>query len=261
MRWRRHCVGMWWFVCLLASSMALCSGAEQPRTDLEWQRRLLELRRRLGTAEAGDAEKAIQAIADPKAVPALNGMLLREPDAKIRKILLEPLVRMGGEGAKQVLLRHSVLDDNPAVRIAAQEHLIARYSVPELVREYARLLAFPDPIRSGSAENLSKLKDPSAIEPLIDALVTARPEIRSEVLPEVVRHSRGYDRSFDRIRQHYQYIPPRTRYWRVRVPETNASVLEALKTLTGRDYGYDEQAWKKWWKEQKASPTRPSPSP
>jgi len=258
MRWRKQGIGVRWFTWLLASSLASYSAAEQPKADADWPRLLTEWRSRLGTKGAAEAVKELQGMAGPRAVAALDWMLQREPEPRVREMLLAPLARIEGEKANSILLRHAVRDNSPAVRDAARKHLAERHGAPELVRQYASLLRFPDPVRSNSAESLSQLKVPSAIEPLIDALITMRPEIKAYWDPgtevqyryreESPTHRREWRKGWGRS--------PTTRYYRVHVPETNASVLDALKTLTGRDYRYDKEAWRSWWKEQKASRTQ-----
>jgi len=49
------------------------------------------------------------------------------------------------------------------------------------------------------------------------------------------------------------FIAPQWREVTVERFEENSGVLEALTKLTGRDFGYDRSAWRKWQSRQKVA--------
>jgi hypothetical protein len=54
-------------------------------------------------------------------------------------------------------------------------------------------------------------------------------------------------------------LSTRTKQITIQKNEQNPSVLTALTTLTGEDFGFDEQAWRNWHKAQASGTLKAKP--
>ena len=98
-----------------------------------------------------------------------------------------------------------------------------------------------------AAIGLGRMKDPSSIGPLINALVT------SHKFKIVNPGGDGMSASFGSGGSGLS-MGNKPKYIRRQIP--NQTVLDALVAITGCNFNFDKQAWKYWYAAQK----KPSPS-
>jgi hypothetical protein len=241
-----------------------------------WVREIQVLRQGIdqGDTEArDDADRRLGAIRDPAAVPALVQVLGPEAPAH-RTRLARILGAIPGDEAREALIERLLIEDDPAVRRVALDEL-QRRGEPETVPAVVGRLNARNPVRSGRAATLlAELGAESAVPKLIPLLVrverrhvwvpgpAASPPssitvVTGESIPVltgpvvgngavaygatsvpyysgVSLGTPGTTRSAPRVR-------PVTIYHR------NPEVLAALESLTGRGFGYDAAAWRRWW--------------
>ncbi|MFM9059979.1 MAG: HEAT repeat domain-containing protein [Planctomycetaceae bacterium] len=211
----------------------------------EWTKRLERLRREADDPATGDrAAEEIREIVDPCAVPALAAALVKEPAGQVRGWYLEALARIGSPDAGRTLVAAALDHPDPETRIAACERLAAtgpRGALPTLT---AALRSGDNGQVNRAAEALARLGCPEVIGPLIDALQT--------------RHVVGADAPEGQMSTTFTPSgggramgggPKRTV-----VVARNAGVLEALVTITGENFEWDADAWRRWLAARNAPP-------
>jgi len=116
----------------------------------------------------------IRAIDDPMAAWALDNLIRREKNKDVREEYIDALGRIGTSRATNALLRSVIEDPSETLRNLAYRKVSSRdvqQTLPWLIGQ----LRTPDTRRIDRASvALKELGEPSAILPLIDALVTRR---------------------------------------------------------------------------------------
>jgi len=197
----------------------------QRRRELEerqWYRQLCHWRHDLTTERREQAVAAILAVRDPCAVPGITVLLRREETRPMKMLWVNTLARIQSPQALRVLVdvvledldlevAHGCLD----LLVPIRSPLVQRWFLESLRHEQNGVVN-----RAGVA--LGRLGDRSAVDSLIDALVTLH-----RVLAK---------------------IPTEGEAIQVRIVSfENRDVLSALKALTATNgYGYDKRAWKQW---------------
>jgi hypothetical protein len=235
---------------------------------LQWQRRIRALKSGLlentipRQVEEGRAR--ILEIHDPLAIHPLTETLAAG-DAACRLLLVQALSAFTEDQATMNLGLISLLDPDVDVRRAAIAELVRRGD-PRIAREYRSALQHGnDVLLMRAALALGQLEDREAVPELIDALTAVRDrwvevpvrryiggwplvfdgttvvEISSGVRalhrPEIV----GWP---DRYLLWDNELENRWTYRRVTVYRTE--VLQALRQITGQDFGFDREAWWRW---------------
>jgi len=211
-----------------------------------WYGKLKMWRQWLGTQRDAQARQSIRAIDDPLAVPALS-RALREDSAPAGKLLyIEALGRIATSPAVKALAEAAIQQPVEEVRLSCLDELI-RIKSPEAVAYFVEQLRSKDNrIVNRAGRALGELGDPSAIGPLIDALVTThkfkivvgKPGSMSATFP-----TGGVGGSGLAMGGGPKII---TRHL------ANQDVLDALvKVAGGVNFNFDERAWKYWYATQK----------
>lgn len=207
--------------------------------------------------------RLLQRIRDPLAVPALAAVLA-EGSPPTRRLLVELLARYPDARASLNLLVIAVLDPEPAVRDDAVIALAARNDPRIIDALEAALLVNEDPTVRSAASALGALRSTRSAGTLVEALVTGNPRERytraewlaglalrfpdaasdvplppagADVLSPASLVGTGWD----------AHTPPPTVY--------RTEVHEALVQLTGRNFGFDLHAWRRWVRLQATRPT------
>lgn len=222
-----------------------------------------------------DGRSRILAINDPLAIPALLNVL-SEARYRSRRVLVEALGRFPHDEATLNLLVIAVVDPEPLVRSAAVTELIPRKD-PRIVAELRKGLASDDEaLIRRSATALGQLKAREAVGDLIDRLTQIAPVTVPVAREQVLL---GYVGSFSRptvvelggrrcvhtpsIAVVDALVPiVRTtdvRYVRKTGVIYRTEVQDALTAITGQNFGFDVDAWKRWQK-QNAWPPAPAPT-
>jgi HEAT repeat protein len=211
----------------------------------EWGRRLERLRKDADRPATADrAAEEIREISDPFAVPALGAAVAKETAPVPRGWYVEALARIGSPDAIRTLVAVALDHPDPETRIAAVERLRKlgpHHAKPTL----AAALGSPDNAQvNRAAEALGRLGGDDLIAPLIDALQT--------------RHVVGADAPDGQMSA--TFTPsggglsmgggPKQSL----VVTRNTRVLEALVAITGTNFEWDADGWRRWLAARNAPP-------
>ncbi len=212
---------------------------KEDRSRKEWTGRLERLRRQLDEPATADRTAAeIRGISDPAAVPALAAGLGKEPVRQVRGWYVEALSRIRSPDAVATLVATAIDHADEETRIAAAERLVVigpHLAVPAAVAA----LHGPDNARvNRAAEALGRLGVASAVGPLIDALQTTHVVVQGDgsnagsMTAAFTPAGGGLSMGGG----------PK----KATVVAKNDRVLEALITLTGKNFEWDATAWRAW---------------
>lgn len=215
----------------------------------EWAKKIGAWRDWLGTDKGQVARESILMIDEPQAIKALAMALSDDRRDQARILFVEALARIGTPEALDVLARRALEDPVEEVCLTCLDHL-KKKKYPGATAYFVRQLKHKDNAmvhRAGVA--LRHLGDPSAISPLIDALLTVH---KSKTGSGGGGGGGGdqYNMSFgnDGVGGFAFGGGPKV----ITRELQNRSVLEALVELTGGvNYGFNVQAWKAWYAQQK----------
>lgn len=223
----------------------------------EWYGRLNRLREWLGDKRDNRPQQAltqINAINDPFAVRALTEYLQKEPLPKVRMLYLDALGRIGTPAAMNTLVSRSLYDPVEDVRLSALDQL-KEIRPPQAVATYIKALRHEEnTIVNRAAVALLELQDPSAVGPLIEALVTThertiRPGSPGSLSMSFPTGGAGGGPSSGGGAPAGIGVGSKPVVIRKRVP--NQSVLDALIGLTNVNFNFEVQAWRYWLASQK----------
>ena len=210
----------------------------------EWKGRLKRWR---GWLEGGRVEEAIQhidGIKDPFAIPALQEALERERVEDHRKRYIEALARIGAPSAWHVLCKLAVEDPSEEVRLTCLDLLEEHPSETFVDYFVGRLRDKSNAVVNQAAKGLARMKDPAAISPLIDHLIT---EHKFLISPGSGGISGGFYSGPGGSGGSFSFgnQPPKVLAQKFQ----NENVLDALVKLAddGVNFSYDVAAWKTWY--------------
>jgi hypothetical protein len=208
----------------------------------KWYGLLKRYRTWLDDARAEQGRQAIMAINDPAAVAALDYYLSKEELREVKTLYIEVLSRLNTPEAVKALTDCSLEDNDEEVRLRCLDHL-KEEKRPEVVADFIQSLKAKDNvILNRAAVGLSYMKDRSAIEPLINALVTTHRYRQGQGNPGQI--GAGFSQGSAGLNVGSQ---PK---W-ARVTHQNQAVLDALTSLTGGvNFGFDVEAWRFWYAQQ-----------
>jgi HEAT repeat protein len=160
-----------------------------------------------------------------------------DADKRYRGTLLLANAPFAGDPLYIKLFTQNMNDTDPGVRSAAARGLGA-HGGPEHVPLLVAHLTDEDPIvRIESARALQRLHNPVAIDPLLNALDMDKelePRVRVEAASALSQYpeTRVVDELIKSLRDDNLAV--------------NRSSQDALRTLTGQDFGFDLAAWQAW---------------
>ena len=199
-----------------------------------------------------DARENIRGITDPQAVRALAQGWHDDPDPHTRILLVAALAKIDTFDAAMALAVAAISDGVEEVRLTCLDYLQTKKR-PEIVSYFVSRLnpkKWNNETINLAGVALGRMEDPSAIGPLIDAVVTTE----KRVIPKA-----GGDGSTSTT---FGNAPGRTGGGMsagggptiIYVPMSNQCVLDALVALTGQNFGFDQDAWKNWFRAQRKAP-------
>jgi hypothetical protein len=222
------------------------------KAEMIWMQKINLWRGWLWTDRDQVARQNLQAINDPLAVKGLSAALQSDQRFKARTMYIDILGRLNTPPAVIALAQTSVYDPMEEIRLSCLDYL-KQQKRPVVVAFYVHEIknSKDNDIINRAAVCLRYMNDPSAILPLIDALVTVHKKtigggggqgsisttfgtggtggggLSINAQPKVIKQS----------------IP-------------NQCVLDALIALSGgANFGYDPPAWKAWYARQKPHET------
>ena len=251
-----------------------------------WIRQLNLIRHRLKVGPAEDrqvAEAQFFEIDDPGAVPAMLDVFAREEPA-LRGMLIRRLTDAPWPEAVEALARLALVEEEPALWNQVIAGLEARPD-PETSKFFISSLGSRDAAQVGrAARALARLQTRSAVPELINALVrveerlVAVPTPGQAVGPGAPAPNPGYTGLIGRdyVANVEPVVGPGVVAFRpivgtvgsgvatggggyaqptappisiprpVRIHYPNKEVLAVLEEMTGRNFGYDQAAWRRW---------------
>lgn len=263
--------------------------SESERASWARQVEVLVLNLNSGKAdESSEAERQLRAIQEAAAIPALVKALASGAPRQ-RIMLAQILGPIGGPEARRALMRMLLAEEAKAVRDVIVDALVQR-AEPEIGPELIALLASKDTLRIGQAARaLAELNVQAAVPRLIE--VVMRVERRPVIVPSTESRSPLLNFTLNEsipILTGPVVAPGAVAYGATSVPfgsgvvlgsgitqssptmkivtfvQRNPEVLAALQSLTGRNFGYDQAAWKRWQRTSfraEAQPLRRVPQP
>ena len=217
----------------------------------EWFAKLKRWRRWLGSEKDLQGRKNIKAVNDPMAVKALADALKKDDNPAARILYTEVLAQIGTTEAVKALAECSIEDPVEEVRLTCMDHLEQINSHEVTAYYVGKLRDKKNRVVNLSAVALGRMKDPSAVGPLIDALVT------THKLKTSKPGGSGSTTTTFGTGPGGSGAPggggmsmgggPKIYTLRFR----NQKVLDALVAITGRNFNFDRRAWKYWYAAQK----------
>jgi hypothetical protein len=178
------------------------------------------------------------------AVDALRRELKGETVESVRKLYIETLARIASPDAWQTLVLCSLDDEDEEIRLTCLDYIEKQTGTGATGMYIKRLRSKENYMINRAGAALGRMKDPSAVNPLIDALVTLHSVMiqppSGNMNSTFGNSPQGGTFSFGGGGPKYE-----DRQFQ------NTSVRDALVSLTGQDFGYDRQAWKRWLASQK----------
>ena len=230
---------------------------QRRKTDVaekEWYGKLKRWRGWLGGEKDGRGRAEILGINDPHAIEALTRALRDDPVAGNRQLYVEALARVGTPDAVMALAKTSIADPVADVRLTCLDH-IEQVKRPDVTAYYVgKLRDKNNDVVNLAAVGLRRVKDPSAVGPLIDALVTTHkfkvgkpggPGGMTTTFgtgPGGSGAPGGGGLSMGGGPKIYA------------VSMRNQAVLDALVAITRQNFSFDQQAWKYWLASQRPKP-------
>ena len=211
------------------------------RDMLNWRRQALR-----DEPHRTEAVLNFQRVTDPLAVFALGKMLEDEKLDALRSLYVDVLGRIPGGEANGLLARVATTDDIGRVREAAIERLAARGATAVTPALIAQLYS-DNPVQiNRAAVVLGRLGDERAVPALIDVLVTEHKQAITTGSPGGIgtAFGGGGGNSVGGIS-----AGSSTRV--VTARSQNGEVLGALNAITGENFQYDQNLWKRWYSEQR----------
>ena len=220
---------------------------EQELLEKDWFQKVNRWRGWLANGSDAGAT-SLRSIDDPAAVKALVHIMRTDRDASVRVFFAELLAKFPTGEAVKALAASALEDSHEEVRESCLDCLAKRPS-PDAVTYFCSPsgLKSKDNVmvnRAGVA--LGKLRDPSAIAPLIDALVTTHKY-------KVSGNPNQYNVGFGSGGPGGFSFGNSTKI--VSEAKANQSVLDALAAMTGQNFGFNQREWRNWFAMQKKRET------
>ena len=214
-----------------------------------WMQKLDRWIAALGTDRADDARAAIVAIKDPAATKGLAAGLRNHVDPQVRAVLAEALAGLATNDSLKCLAASAVDDPIEEVRLTCLDFLKKKKN-PGVVEYFvARLRDKDNGAVNRAARALRVMGDPSAVGPLIDALITPHKFKLPGGNPGQMSSTFGTGAKGGAapgglsVGGGPQFITKRL---------ANQEVLDALIALTGQaGFGFEVGTWRAWYAAQK----------
>lgn len=231
-----------------------------------------------GSHEGRRAEgyRQFEQLTDPDAIPAMT-INMAEGDVELRRLYVRVLSGMKGAQPALPLLERYLLDEDESIYQAALAGLKPAWHPPVIPRLIASLNSDSNQVVRRAAAALGRFGDETAIPALIKALVTTHTYKVQVATSNAISFGTGSSGMVDprlfsgaRLPLELEVMartgqlpygaiyrpspvtaPKRTSTITVRTEIKNEDVLNALVSLTGKNFGYNERDWQLWWSIEK----------
>ncbi len=221
-------------------------------------------------ARRADAVVKFRELRDPDAIPAIVDFLLGDANVELRRLAVQTLAQMEGNVAVPALARVAMSDADSALQSSAfhalsdEQRLAAVPFFQRALRDESNMIV------RRAAILLGRCGVRQAIPSLIEALATSH-KIRvpqgpayaasfnrngsmagsgSVLPPEIEAAMRAGQLPYGVVIDNSNVRAPPVKWVTVRLPLQNTEALEALRTLSQQDFGFDKRAWRLWWQAQ-----------
>ena len=217
-----------------------------------------------------DAIVKFRELRDPDAVPAIVDFLLGDANIEVRRLAVQTLSQFDGQPPVPALVRVALSDADPSLQssafsaFTAEQRAAAVPIIERALRDESNLIV------RRAAILLGKCGVRQAIPSLVEALATSHKmrvpqgpafavgfnrdgsqgSSRSGLPPDVEAALRTGQLPYGVVIDNSNVRAPPVKWVTVRVPLQNSEVLDALRTLSQQDFGYDKRAWRLWWQAQ-----------
>lgn len=231
-----------------------------------------------------EALARLREVRDPAALRALQQFLGRDRRSSVRALLVEILAQMDAAPAHALLTTLALQDPDEQVRQAAVRAIPESYLPTARARFRAALGSQDNRLVRRAGAALAEVGTQEDVPALIAALVTTHAykvrvptysntygfstdgsfsiggaPLTTPLPPDVELALRTGQLPYGVLVQPDPVLRAhqRTKVVTVRVRLQNPEVLVALQKLTGKDFGYEERIWQRWWVAQKQSSAFP----
>jgi hypothetical protein len=219
---------------------------KQDLAEKEWFQKIKRWRDWLTGDRGAQGRKNLSEITDPLAVKALGMALKKDANQDARLIYVESLATIGTLEALASLAICSIEDEVEEVRLTCLDHL-GKTKSPEVVKYYVSKLKDKDnAVVNRAGLGLGRMKDRSAIHPLIDALITAHRYKLGNGNPGQMTMSFPTGNTKGGIGMGMGGNAPKV----IVDHKQNQAVLDALVAITGQNFNFDQRAWRTWYAAQ-----------
>lgn len=211
----------------------------QEVAEKEWAQNIRRWREWLGTDRDGEGRRSILGVTDPYAISALGRLLEEDQVPAARLLYVDALAGIGTAAAHAILAERSLADPHVEVRERCLDRL-EKTGDFHVVEFFVRKLASKDNrVVNQAAVGLARMQHPSAVGPLIDALVTTHQyKLTKAGGPGSMTTTFGGNGGGGLSMGGGTKII--TRHL------ANQNVLDALVVLTRQNFSFDQRAWKYW---------------
>jgi hypothetical protein len=210
---------------------------------------------------------------DPLAFEAIV-KLLRHRETQVREVALRAIERLAIPGSDEEVLLHALYDSEEEVRERARAMTRGAWRF-EMLAEALKALANPDEpqVRVAAARLLGEVKEVRAMDALIENLYhTYRVKVTGGEGPPAIGiiRQRNYVRDvdvrvapgavgYDPVVGQAERVEGVGTNWRpLDAPDdprlvfiVNYAALDALRAITGLDFGVNKTAWREWWEDNR----------
>ncbi|MBN2581940.1 MAG: HEAT repeat domain-containing protein [Planctomycetes bacterium] len=218
-----------------------------------------------------EGRNEVLAISDPAAVQPLRDVLARHPEEPVRLLAVEALGRIGGDDAALALVDIMTSDADSEVWHRSREVLaemdskkagqeltnlmrkggeVARDRVAGAVADAGLMNSVPGLIRSLITREVRVIVHETVESQRAWIAIGTRYGYVADLEPVVAEGAVAFNPVIGYITQGAVLdVHARVEPWaeRIIITVTHPEVLEALKRITGADFGYDVRAWRRWY--------------
>lgn len=183
------------------------------------------------------------ALRDPLAVPALGNMLEEEDSQDFKRLMIRAIRNIGAESGSLPLIEEAMRTGDDVILSDCFDALKELGPERATAAFTANLKAKTPREINRAAAGLAAMEAVEAVPQLIDALVTTHKirvgsGSRGSISPAFTNNGGGGLSMGGGPKE-------------INKPFNNQTVLDALATMTGNNFGFNEQAWKNWLIQQR----------
>ncbi len=222
------------------------STKQRERVENDWFQKMRVWVSWLDKRRSAEAVQLISNVKDPRAALGIVKLLDKAKDRRVRDLLTATLAELRSPLAVTTLVDFSLNDPDPEVRLQCLDYLL-RFHRPINLEPYVQALndrKYSNDIINRAAVALSRIGNPTAISPLIDALVTTHSFKNVNATAGNINPTFGNGPGASGGGLSMGGQKNKT----IRKDIRNFKVRQALIDLSGgQDFEFNEQTWRRWF--------------